>query len=111
MKQKRKILRSRRRAAKTRSVDDIINAIKSVTGMDIFHYTGRDRRTDGFYCRMMLAYHLSVARVPIRDIAKAINRNRTTVYYCVKKYADEIKYNHIFRRLAERVESKLNDLG
>jgi hypothetical protein len=109
MKQKRKRLRSSRRAAKTRSVDEIIDAIKSVTGMDIFQYTRRDRRVDGFYYRMILAHHMSAARAPVRDIATAINRNRTTVYYCVKKYADEVKYNHIFRLLAERVENKLKD--
>lgn len=90
-----------------RIVTRIQQAIYEVTGMKPDEYTGKSRKRDLFYIRMIFVYYCYREGMKISDIAKYVNRDRTTLIYLPKKFEDEKKYNDEFRDLAQRVENVL----
>jgi len=88
-------------------VTKIQHAIYEATGMKPDEYTGKSRKRDLFYIRMIFVYYCYRDGMRIADITKYVNRDRTTLIYLPKKFEDEKKYNDEFRNLAQRVENVL----
>ena len=83
----------------------IQNAIHEVTGMKFCEYNTKSRKRNKFFARMMFVHHCHENDInPIQYI----HRDRTMVYHYLNQYYDEIKYNPSFKRMADKVEEKLN---
>lgn len=86
----------------------IHNAIHEVMGLKIEDYIVKSRKRDGFFARMILAYHCRREKMRLADIAAYVKRNNSTVLHLLKKYQDDFTYNSDFRNLATRVNDILN---
>jgi hypothetical protein len=94
------------RVVKSQSVVlKIQNAIHEVMGMKFCQYTTKSRKRDGFFARMIFVHHCNVNDV---DPRQYIRRDRTMIYYYLNQYNDEMKYNPRFKKIAKKVEDKLN---
>jgi hypothetical protein len=83
----------------------IQRAIHEVTGLKFCEYTTESRKREKFFARMMFAYHCQKNDI---DPMQYIRRDRTMVYHYLNQYHDEIKFNPYFKKMAMRVEAKLN---
>lgn len=92
---------------KQRFVENLKAVLHEVTGIPFRAYTTKSRKNDAFFARMLFAKHCSQIMKPA-EIATMINRDRTTVLHLLKVYKNEIKYNSSFRKMALKVEEKLN---
>ncbi len=90
------------------SVLKIQNAIHEVTGMKFSEYITKSRKRDGFFARMIFVYHCRQERMKLTNIAKYVHRDHSSMLYLLKKYEDEMKYNPMFRELAQKVDKILN---
>jgi chromosomal replication initiation ATPase DnaA len=86
----------------------IQNAIHEVTGMTFGEYTTKSRQRDTFFARMIFVYHCRQNKMKLKNIAKYVRRDHTSILHLLNKYQDEIKYNPQFRVLAQKVETILN---
>lgn len=100
------IMHERPLTEKKKMVAKLKSAIKEVTGMSFCDYTTKSRNRDAFFARMIFAKHCMCLMKPT-EIAKMINRDRTTVHHMVKVYKDEVKFNPAFREIASKVEQKM----
>lgn len=90
-----------------RVVDAIKNAIHEVMNMDFATMCGHHDRYS-FYGRMIFAVHGKMeGQLSTHAIAAMCKRDEATVRYYLTKYADEKKYNNIFRNFADRVDDIL----
>lgn len=92
---------------KQKFVEQLKAVLHEVTGIPFRDYTTKSRKNDAFFARMLFAKHCSQIMKPM-EIATMINRDRTTVLHLLKVYKNEIKYNSSFRKMALKVEEKLN---
>jgi hypothetical protein len=83
----------------------IQNAIHEITGMKFCEYTTKSRKRDGFFARMIFVHHCHKNNI---DPIQYICRDRTMVYHYLNQYHDEMKFNPYFKRMAKRIEDKLN---
>lgn len=87
-------------------MERLISAIHEVTGLTFEDISGKTRRQDTFYSRMIFAYNSK--DIDVHSIARLLNRDRTTISKYINSYNDEKQFNPIFRELAEQVEEKIN---
>lgn len=85
----------------------IENAIHEVTGLKLSQYSVRGRKRDTFFARMIFVHHCKREKMKLVDIAKLVNRDHSSMLHLLNKYNDEVKYNAIFRDMAERVNNIL----
>lgn len=83
----------------------IQNAIHEITGLKFSQYTTKSRKRDGFFARMIFVHHCHANGI---DPMKYILRDRTMIYHYLNQYHDEIKFNPYFKRIAKKIEEKLN---
>lgn len=89
-------------------VQRVENAIHETTGLLIKDYNQRSRNRLAYYSRLIFTYQCRVvANIPLLEIAKIINRDRSTIYQYPLNYQDEVKFNPNFRMLAQRVDEIL----
>lgn len=103
-----KDVRFETQVVKVQSVLKIQNAIHEVTGIKFNEYITKSRNRDGFFARMLFAYHCRKNQMKLTNIAQYINRDHTSVLYLLKKYEDETAYNPYFSALAQRVNNILS---
>jgi len=90
------------------NLEKIKEAIHAVTGLTFDEYTTRSRHKEFVYARMLFArYCFTVENIPLNEIAGILKRDRATLFYAVKKYNDEIKYNPKFRDLSNNLKKIL----
>lgn len=83
----------------------IQNAIHEVMGMKFCEYTTKSRKRNGFFARMIFVHHCNENDI---DPIPYIRRDRTMVYHYLSQYHDEVRYNQHFKKLAKKIEEKLN---
>lgn len=83
----------------------IQNAIHEVMGMKFCEYTTKSRKRNGFFARMIFVHHCNENDI---DPIPYIRRDRTMVYHYLSQYHDEVKFNTYFKKLAKKIEDKLN---
>ncbi|KAA6327434.1 Chromosomal replication initiator protein DnaA [termite gut metagenome] len=86
----------------------IRHAIHEATGMSFKDYTTKSRKMDAFFARMIFVYHCRQNKMKLTDIAKQVNRDRTSMLHYLKKYKEEAKYNPHFGALTQRVDDLLH---
>jgi len=86
----------------------IQNAIHEVTGLQLNQYNTKSRKRDGFFARMLFVYHCRREKMKLVDIAKYIHRDHSSMLHFLNKYNDEVRFNDLFRDMAERVNNILN---
>jgi len=89
----------------------IKNAIYQATGSKFNEYTTKRQDRYGTNLRMIFAYNCSLKSIHPNIIAKSINRDRSLVFYYLKKYNDLIKFDPEFRLLARKVDNILKQTG
>lgn len=82
-------------------------AIHEVTGLVLSQYSERGRKRDGFFARMLFVHHCRQYKMKLSDIARLVNRDRSSMLHLLNKYNDEVKYNAFFSDMAERVDNIL----
>ena len=83
-------------------------AIHEVTGLVLNQYSTRCRKRDGFFARMLFVHHCRQRKMKLSDIARLVNRDRSSMLHLLNKYNDEVKYNPFFRDMAKRVDEILS---
>lgn len=86
-------------------VTKIQNAIYEATGMEFDYYSSQRRFRDGFFARVIFAYHCRQNSI---DISRYIRRDRTIIYHYLNTYETEMKYNPAFRQMAVAVNGILS---
>ena len=87
-------------------MDRLVSAIHEVTGLTFEDISGKTRRQDTFYSRMIFAYNCK--DINTYSIARLLKRDRCTISRYINNYNDEKQFNPLFRELAERIEEKIN---
>lgn len=82
-------------------------AIHEVTGLRLQQYSSRSRKRDGFFARMLFVYHCRREKMKLSDIAGWIHRDHSSMLHLMNKYNDEVRFNHFFASMAERVNNIL----
>lgn len=87
-----------------------IQVINEVTGLAFHEYTGVSRKRDVVFARMLFAHQCRDRGMRPVEIAKFLNRDRTSVLYLLKTYENEVRYNASFREMAKSVIEKMNQV-
>ena len=87
----------------------LFKAIHRATGLTREQITSRSRKIELVYARMIVVHYLDTSGMKTKDIAKCVNRDRSTIVYTSGKYKDEYRYNRIFRDMADRVKEWLDE--
>ena len=82
--------------------DQIKQSIAKKSNLTWQEIISSSKYTKPFYIRMIIAYRLKNVLKP-KDIARIVNRDRTTVNYYIGKYEGEYRKNRIFRELADKI--------
>lgn len=85
----------------------IKGAIQEVMGLKFEEYTTEVRCRDSFFARMIFTYHCRKTGMKLKEIARYIHRDHTTMLHYLNKYDDEVKYNPTFRAIAIRINKIL----
>lgn len=85
----------------------IENAIHEVTGLRLNQYNTKSRKRDGFFARMLFVHHCRREKMKLVDIAKYIRRDHSSMLHFLNKYDDEVRFNDLFRDMAESVNNIL----
>jgi hypothetical protein len=88
-------------------VSNVKTAVYETTGLSFREYTTASRKREFVFARMLFTKQCSLIMKPM-EIAGLIKRDRTTVLHLLKVYKDDVKYNPIFRELAQKVDNILN---
>lgn len=86
----------------------IKGAIEEVTGLTFAQYTEDDRKTEGFFCRMIFSIHCLKAGISDNRIIHDTGRSYYSIRYYLKKYDSEYQFNKEFRDWAGKVNQMLN---
>lgn len=86
---------------------DLKQAISEVMGVSFYEIASEDRKRNHVYARMIYAHFCRKQGASLADLSAEMKRNHSTVIYYLKKYADECKFNPLFRELAEKVNNRL----
>lgn len=86
----------------------IQGVIHEVMGLRFEDYTTRSRERNKYFARMVFVHHCSENNI---DPTQYIRRDRTMIYHYLDRYGDEVKYNPLFRQLAQEVDKKLNQFS
>lgn len=82
--------------------DQIKQSISTITGLTWQEIISKNKRWNTFYVRMIIAERLkNVLKPP--EIAKILNRNRTTIIFYQKRYEIECRTNWRFNELASKI--------
>jgi hypothetical protein len=87
-------------------VEKVQNAIHEATGMTFEYYSTKRRFRDGFFARVIFAYHCH--KNSIYNPIRYFGRDRTLIYHYLNTYEWELRHNPKFRKMARRVEEILN---
>lgn len=90
-----------------KKIEQAIGCVCEAFGVKSDVLVSRSRTRKVADARMVLATVLSKHGIPVLDIAKAINRNRTTVLYSVQTIPFYVKGNADLRRKMQAVEEAL----
>jgi len=82
--------------------DQIKQSISTISGLSWQEIISSNKRWDAFYVRMIISERLKNLLKP-SEIAKIVNRNRTTIYYYQKQYYEELYNNREFRELSDKI--------
>ena len=82
-------------------------AIHEVTGLMLSQYSAKGRKRDGFFARMLFVHHCRQQKMKLSDIARFVNRDRSSMLHLLNKYNDEVRYNAFFGDMADRVNNIL----
>ena len=86
----------------------IKQAIKDVTGVSFFEISGRSRKQQYVYARMLFARYCRAVGTSYSDIARAMNRDHSTVKFYLRRFDEDYRFNREFRGIVARVESTLS---
>jgi hypothetical protein len=90
------------------NLERLKEAIHAVTGLTFEEYTARSRKKEFVYARMLFAHYcFTVENMQLFDIAGILKRDRATLFYAIKKYNDDVKYNPKFRELVNNLKKVL----
>lgn len=85
-------------------LEQIQNAIKCVTGLNLGDYTTPSKDLPRYYARMIFTHFCEKYRhMRPEDIGPLINRDKTSVRHCSKQFKNEIQVNRVFREMVEKV--------
>ena len=98
----------------TEIVTRIQNTIYEVLGLRFDEYSQKledgkwDKKLEKFYARLLFVHHCSKNGISPKQY---IDLYRTTILHDYPaKYRNEIKVNHKFKKIAENVELKINEM-
>lgn len=86
---------------------EIKQAIKDVTGVSFFEISGRSRKQQYVYARMLFARYCRAVGTSYSDIARAMNRDHSTVKFYLRRFDEDYRFNREFREIAERMHELL----
>ena len=86
----------------------LYQAIKDVTGVSFFEISGRSRKQQYVYARMLFARYCRAVGTSYSDIARAMNRDHSTVKFYLRRFDEDYRFNREFRGIVARVESTLS---
>jgi hypothetical protein len=102
------IIDTKNKNEKYYNLNKIKDAISAVMGLTFDEYTTRSRRKEFVYARMLFAHYcFTVENMQLLDIAGILKRDRATLFYAIKKYNDDVKYNPKFRELVNNIKKVL----
>lgn len=90
--------------------DEIKKIVAKSTMVDAKEITSKSRRQDVFYARMLYAVLLRRCNYTLRNIGAAINREHSTVIYCLKQHDAELEYNADYRRMYKKALAEIEDM-
>lgn len=93
---------------RNRDILKIQQAIHEVTGMRLCEYNAQSRKIDGVFARMIFVFQCRRKKMKLKQIAKYIHRDHSTILHLLKKYDEEMKYNSQFRQMAKKIDNILN---
>lgn len=86
---------------------EIKQAIKDITGVSFFEISGRSRKQQYVYARMLFARYCRAVGTSYSDIARAMNRDHSTVKFYLRRFDEDYRFNREFREIAERMRELL----
>lgn len=86
---------------------DIKDAINRAMGVYFKEITSDNRNRWKVYARIIYVHHAKAAGDLVTQIAKEIRHHYSSVCYYLRKYDDEMQYNHEFKVVAAKVEELL----
>lgn len=86
----------------------IKKAIRDVMGVPFKYIAQESRQRWHVYARMIYTHHCKKEGDNTKRIAEEIHHDESSVGYYLRHYDDEYKYNHEFRKAAEKVATILS---
>lgn len=86
---------------------EIIQKEFCVTKEDLL---SKNRRRELVVCRMIISYYLYDNGFSFYQIAEFLKRDRTSMYFYIQTFDNELKYNKMFYKCHERVKYKIKAL-
>lgn len=90
------------------TISRVASAVYQVTGMPKSAFVSKDRTVVAHYSRLCFINHCKACGMAIKDIVKAVKRDKFSVFRNLRKYETEYKYNPEFREIADKVNEALN---
>jgi hypothetical protein len=88
-------------------IERIKAAIHEATGMTIEEYRIHSRKEGYVFARMLFAHYCKRSDLNPEEISICLDRNKSMVYHYFKLYSNEVKFNHRFRFMAQKVDKFL----
>lgn len=93
------------------SVLRIQAAIHEATGLQLYEYRSKGRKSEKYFARMLFAHLARQCNMRVKDIAAYIKRDPTSILHLLNKYRNEVKYNPTFRAQAEEATRLMEASG
>ncbi|MDR1553342.1 MAG: DUF4406 domain-containing protein [Prevotellaceae bacterium] len=87
---------------------ELKQAISEVMGVSFYELVNDSRERNLVYARMTYAYFCKEQGATVADIAAEMRRSHSAIYYYLKKYSDDFKFNPKFREIVNRIETALS---
>lgn len=91
-------------------VDKLFEIVEKEFGITKEELLSSNRRRELVVCRRIISYYLYDNGFSFYQIADILKRDRTTMYFYIQTFDDELKFNKMFYKCHERVKYKIKAL-
>lgn len=91
-------------------VDKLFEIVEKEFGITKEELLSSNRRRELVVCRRIISYYLYDNGFSFYQIADILKRDRTTMYFYIQNFDEELKYNKMFYKCHERVKYKIKAL-
>lgn len=90
-------------------LERIKDAIENVTGLTFCQYITKSKETTHYYARLVFTHYcMKFECTSLPGLKKLLNRDKSTVIRCLKKFEDEVNFNRDFREIVKKVDLLLS---